>query len=94
MTLKQRGIMWRDITIDPPNHDSPDFVALGNTEISLVWWEPEAGMRWKVMNLPGRAIRLGDNLSETFHSWCPVGDFHRALNHERNPAYYGLIQKS
>lgn len=81
--------MWRDIVRDPPPmRDTSGFIALGNTEIALVWFEPEAGKRWKIMNIPGRGVRLGDILSTTFHSWCWVSDFHRALNIERNPEYY------
>lgn len=83
--------MWRDMKLDPPpGRDAPDFIALGNTELALVWWELEAGSTWMVMNLPGRGVRLGGrDLSLTFHSWCPVGEMHRAMNIERNPAYYG-----
>lgn len=80
--------MWRDMKLNPPSRDSADFIALGNEEVALVWWEPEGPMQWKIMNLPGRGVRLGDRLALTFHSWCPVHELHLAMNKKRNPEYY------
>lgn len=82
---------WQSIDSAPT--DGSGFIAIGNEEMAVVWWEPEAGMRWKIWNIPGAAVRLGDRLDVPFHSWCRVSDLHKSINVELNPHYYGLADK-
>lgn len=79
---------WRDMTKEAPPIDGADFIAISNTEAALVWFAPDMGARWAIMNLPGRGVRVASLLSE-FHSWCPVHEWHRGTNMTLNPSYYG-----
>lgn len=79
---------WQPISTAPC--DSSYFLALGDEELAIVWWEPECGQRWKIRNIPGGAVRLGSDLSVHFHSWTRVSDLHKCLNLELNPSYYGV----
>lgn len=80
-------INWRPIDTIPTDCT---VIALGDQELALVWFSLECGMRWKIMNIPGRGVRLCDRIGLYFHSWCYAGALHEVLNRECNPKYYGL----
>lgn len=79
---------WRNMAVETPAFDGPDFLALGNEGVALVWFAPEMGAKWAIMDIPGRGIRVSHALTE-FHSWCPVREWHRHTNMLVNPSYYG-----
>lgn len=80
--------MWRDIKNDPPPLHETGFIVMNDQDIALAWFDPSMGARWAIMHIPGRGITVADTLLG-WQSWALVNDFHRSLNIERNPAYYG-----
>lgn len=62
------------------------FVALGDHEMAVVWFEPEAGAKWKVRSMLG-AVRLAMSL-DGFHSWCSIYDLHEFHNLHMHPERY------
>lgn len=62
------------------------FVALGDTEMAVVWFEPECGAKWKIRSMLG-GVRLGHDLRE-FHSWCSIAEMHKFHNQSEHPEYY------
>lgn len=79
---------WRDIKIETPSKDGNAFLAIGNQDCAIVWYDPQRGAKWVVMHLPLRGETIADTLS-AFHSWCPTHEWHRHTNMTLNPAYYG-----
>jgi hypothetical protein len=79
---------WRDTKVETPEKDGNAVLALSNQGAAIVWYDPSRGAQWVVMHLPGRGVTVADNLRE-WHSWCPVGEWHRQTNGLINPSYYG-----
>lgn len=77
--------MWQPIEIAPRDGF---FFAIGDEQMAVVWYEPEAGMRWKIRDLTLGGVRLGDNISVEFHSWCRPWEFREAVNRDLHPEYY------
>ncbi len=77
--------MWQPIKTIPDNGGM--YFVIGDTEMAVAWFEPEAGAKWKLTNIPGGAVRLGHSLSG-FHSWCKFSDLHRSINVILHPEYY------
>lgn len=78
---------WRDTKIEMPEKDGNAVLAIGNTGVAVVWYDPTQGAKWVVMHLPGRGVTIADTLWE-WHSWCHVGEWHRQTNGLINPDYY------
>lgn len=86
-TAASDALRWRNTRIETPPKDGNAVLAISDQGAAIVWYDPSMGATWVVMHLPLRGVTIAETLWE-WHSWCPIGEWHRHINWLIHPEYY------